>query len=172
MRLRELEFSNEQREKIRWLVKNHMFYVNFSKMGKSKKNELMSNEYFPDLLRVMKADVYGSEPLSKEIYDHVVEEWGIWQSTVKEEIKKPLLNGDEIMAHLGLHPKRKSDIDAKKMGTITAALKYVQYGRFVKDKEAALEFLTKINTPEFWQVKNKEEMEVYIKENFPGYFSE
>ncbi len=73
--LKELKFSNEKADKIKWLVARHMIYQNFPEMSMDKKRTLMRHPYFPDLLKVIKADVYGSEPLDAKAYDYMIEEW-------------------------------------------------------------------------------------------------
>ncbi len=134
--LKELKFSNEKADKIKWLVANHMIYQNFPKMGKDKKRTLMQHPYFPDLLKVVKADIYGSEPLDTEAYDYMIEEWEEEQSRV--EIK-PLLNGNEVMAMFNLDPK-KNKADGKKVGEILAEIHKAQLLETVGTKEEAVAF--------------------------------
>ncbi len=135
--LKELKFSNEKADKIKWLVAHHMIYQNFPEMSMDKKRTLMQHPYFSDLLKVVKADIYGSEPLDTELYDYMIEEWEEEQSRV--EIK-PLLNGKEIMEIFKLDPK-KNKADGKKVGEILAEVHKAQLLETVKTKEEALKFL-------------------------------
>lgn len=135
--LKELKFSNEKADKIKWLVAHHMIYQNFPEMSMDKKRTLMQHPYFPDLLKVVKADVYGSEPVDTKAYDYMIEEWEEEQSRV--EIK-PLLNGKEIMELFKLDPK-KNKADGKKVGEILAEIHKAQLLETVKTKEEALEFI-------------------------------
>lgn len=138
-RLRELKFSNEEIDKIKWLAANHMVYNNFPSMSLAKKRRLMQHKYFPDLLKVMKADVYGSEPLNKEEYDYIIEEWEEEQSRVKEENKEPLLKGQDVMNEFGLDPK-KNKADGKKVGAILEKVKDAQLEGLIKTKDEAMKF--------------------------------
>lgn len=142
-RLGELKFSNEEIDKIKWLAANHMVYNNFPKMGLAKKRRLMQHKYFPDLLKVMRADVYGSELLNKEAYDYIIEEWKEEQSRAKQDMKEPLLNGKDVMEQFGLDPKNNKE-DGRKIGEILEKVKDAQLEGLIKTKDEAAEF-AKIN---------------------------
>lgn len=139
-RLRELKFSNGEIDKIKWLVENHMAPVNFFEMRLAKKRRLMRHPYFPDLLKVIRADVYGSEPLSTKGYDYIIEEWEKEQSRVKQETKEPLLKGNDVMEQFDLDP-RKNKANGRKIGEILEKVKDAQLEGLIGTKEQAIEFI-------------------------------
>lgn len=68
-----LGLNETAREKIRWLIKNHMRIFTLPQMREFKAKEFVNHEYFPDLLTLLKADLTASVARTKEIREHNAE---------------------------------------------------------------------------------------------------
>lgn len=61
------------REKIKWLIKNHMRVFTVIQMREHKARESVNHEHFPDVLALFKADIAASLPRTKEVRKHNAE---------------------------------------------------------------------------------------------------
>lgn len=68
-----LGLSEAAREKIKWLIKNHMRVFALPQMRELKAKKFVNHEYFPDVLALFKADVAASVARTEEVRKHGVE---------------------------------------------------------------------------------------------------
>lgn len=107
-----LKFKVDTIKKVVWLVRNHMRVHKFSEMKKSKKIQLITNEYFNDLTELLKADILGSSGLNKRIEDlseiqNIAEFVYEYEIELKERpiLKEKLVNGYDVI-NSGVNPKQ------------------------------------------------------------------
>ncbi len=139
--LTRLKFTTKTIEKVKWLVANHMRIHHFNEMKKSKKVNLIENEYFPDLLRLAIADINGSSGLNETtadfdvIYDidKFVKEYNIEKEN-RPALQQKLINGYDIMS-LGI-----SKSEGIKIGQILKKVNEAVIEGIINTKEEALEF--------------------------------
>lgn len=99
--MRRLKFSNEEREHVVALVRDHMKVHEVKKMKKSTTKKLLSASHADDLIKLGKADAFGrhfEEGQGWEVLQRLRDEWE------PEEIKpEPLLTGKDLIA-MGFKP--------------------------------------------------------------------
>ncbi len=140
--LTRLKFPSKTIDKVKWLVENHMRIHLFDEMKKSKKVKLIEHKYFPDLLKLMIADINGSSGINKFNPDYtIVDTIGKFVEDYKKEVEnrpalqQKLINGYDIM-NLGVSPK-----EGIKIGQILEKVNDVTIEGIVNTKEEALEFV-------------------------------
>jgi CRISPR/Cas system-associated endonuclease Cas3-HD len=65
--LSRFSLSEPEKEKVRWLIKNHMRIGSLPLMREFKAREFVGQEYFPELLELFKADIAASQSRTKEL---------------------------------------------------------------------------------------------------------
>lgn len=65
-----LGLSEAAREKIKWLVENHMRVFSVIQMREFKAREFFNHEFFPDVLALFKADIAASVARTEEVRRH------------------------------------------------------------------------------------------------------
>ena len=148
--LRRLKYSNEVIDKVVWLVKNHMFFMNFREMRVAKQRRMMAypeseipdkkETWFPELLMVHQADMDGtvsSDKIEKVSNDNLRKIKKIWQEEQerpKEEKIPAIIDGKTIMKEFGLKP-------SKEVGRLKTLAQDAFLEGTVKSKEEAINFL-------------------------------
>ncbi len=139
---RRFKMSNEQTEKITWLVRNHMIFFNFLNMRIARQRRLMHHPYFSDLLELYRLDIIASVPSYKgKILPPNFKTYNKIKKIYEEELARPpeperLLSGYEIMDILNISP-------GPLVGEILEKLKDAQLEGEVKTKKQAIEFVKK-----------------------------
>jgi len=134
--LRRLRFSNEEIEEICFLIRHHMLVTQYSpQWSDAAVRRLIRRlgERLKSTLRLAKADIYGIETLENNFW-HLISRI---ETLDQEKIKKVTspLNGEEIMALLGLAP-------GPQVGEIKEELaEAVLEGEIENSKEAAIFYL-------------------------------
>ncbi len=107
-----LKFKVTTIKKVKWLIENHMRIHHFSEMRKSKKIQLITNEYFNDLIELLRADILGSSGLNKRIEDlseirNIIEFTYEYKEELEERpvLKEKLVNGYDVI-NVGVSPKQ------------------------------------------------------------------
>ncbi len=139
--LTRLKFTTKTIEKVKWLVANHMKIHKFNEMKKSKKVNLIENEYFPDLLRLAITDINGSSGLNETtsdfdvIYDidKFIKEYNIEKEN-RPALQQKLINGYDVM-NLGV-----SKSEGIKIGQILEKVNEAVIEGTINTKEEALQF--------------------------------
>ncbi|EKD49837.1 MAG: hypothetical protein ACD_63C00034G0002 [uncultured bacterium] len=135
--LRRLKFSKQRIKKILWLVEFHQKFCDIPKMRVGRRRNLFMHEYFPLLIQLFHADLFGSIPKAKKDYKAVADLYRTDKKVLKKlKVEKPLVMGDDIMKEFGLAP-------GKKVGELLKVAKDAQIERKVKTKKEMLEFLKK-----------------------------
>ena len=124
-------FSAERRDKIMWLVENHLIPRDFPKMKVSKARAFLQHPWIEELLFVSLADSMGSIPIRAEQMNRLFE-------MLQEERNRPpepkeLISGKILMEELELKP-------GKAIGRIKDAIREAQLEGKIKTPEEALEF--------------------------------
>jgi len=148
--LRRLKYPNDVIEKVIWLVKNHMFFMNFVEMRVAKQRRMMAypeseipdkkETWFPELLLVHQADMDGTvstpeiERISNNNLRKIKKIWKDEQERPKEEKIPAIIDGKTIMKEFNLKP-----------GPEIGRLKDLAQDAFlegtIKTKEEAIKFL-------------------------------
>ncbi len=95
-----LKLSNDSKDKIVWLVENHMMPLNIENIRKSKLKCLMASIYYEDLIKLHEADCNStgrkikSIEIMKKKYAEFIEEG---------KLPQPLINGKDLI-DFGLKP--------------------------------------------------------------------
>ena len=95
-----LKLSNDQTDRITWLVRNHMRFRDVRQMRQSTLKRLFAEPYVDDLAELIHADILGSHG------DLANYEWALARKREFElsgEEVKPLLSGHDLM-EMGLEP--------------------------------------------------------------------
>ncbi|MBI2637606.1 MAG: CCA tRNA nucleotidyltransferase, partial [Candidatus Sungbacteria bacterium] len=124
-------FSAERRDKIMWLVENHLIPRDFPKIKVSKSRAFLQHQWIEELLFVSLADSMGSIPVRAEHLNRPFE-------MLHEERNRPpelkeLVSGKILMEELELNP-------GKAIGRIKDAIREAQLEGHIKTAEEALEF--------------------------------
>jgi len=151
--LRRLKFSNEIIDKVVWLVRNHMFFMNFTEMRVSKQRRLMAypeseipdkkETWFPDLLMLHEADMAGTvssdeiERIANNNLRKIRKIWREEQARPKEEKIPAVIDGKTIMKEFNLKPGRE-------IGRLKALAQDAFLEGKIKTKEDAVAYLKKI----------------------------
>jgi len=103
-----LRMSAEEREGVRWLVRNHMALVNARKMRPGKLRRLFAEERFLEMAELFRADSVASLPAFEGSDFSPMEEYefamSLYSSIPEEEIAPPpLVRGGDLIS-MGLEP--------------------------------------------------------------------
>ena len=140
---RRLRLSKKEREKVVFLVREHLRHKDIKKMRLARQRAWAQHPWFPDLLLVWRADGEASYigergKLDLSLYNYA-------KKLYQEELKrpkppKPLLNGNEIMKILKIK-------EGPKVGEILEKLKEAQLEGKIKTKKEAENYLKKNKPP-------------------------
>lgn len=139
--LKRLKFSRKKIERIVWLVKNHMRFMNIKKTRVGKQRRLLQHPLFQDLLELSRADISSSLNPKKEPcftdYDYALQLWSEEKNRPTEQKLEKVTNGDEIMKKFKLKP-------GPNIGKILEATQdaYLE-GKINADKKEIFEFVKK-----------------------------
>jgi poly(A) polymerase len=131
-----IKLSNEQKDRVVWLVQKHLAFLQWELMRPSTLKRLLAHEHIGDLLRLVRADTLGSK--ADDAYVDRLE--SIRSSMKAEELKPPPLVTGKDLIDLGYAPgpefkKALTELmDAQLEGTVT-------------DRTTALELVRKILGP-------------------------
>jgi poly(A) polymerase len=131
-----LKLSNDQKDRVVWLVHKHLAFLQWDKMRQSTLKRLLAHEHIGDLLKLVRADTLGSKA-----DDAYVDQLEALRASMKVEEMKPapFVTGKDLI-ELGYVPgpafkKALTEImDAQLEGT-------------VRDRDAALALARKIMGP-------------------------
>lgn len=134
---RRLKFSNKEREKVVFLVKEHLRHKDIMKMKIARQRKWAQHPWFPDLLLVWKADGEASYLGEKGKVDLSLYQYA--KKLYEEEMKrpkppKPLVNGFDVMKALNIP-------SGPKVGQILKAVEEAQLEGKIKNKKEALSFI-------------------------------
>jgi len=100
-RLKGLNYELDFAGNVLWLVSNHMHHLDFSRMSRTKQEQLMGSGNFDKLLELWRADVMGSRPLRTEHYDDAVKIYEAYKVAKKEKKsedgKEEIIKPDELI---------------------------------------------------------------------------
>ncbi len=96
-----LKLSNEIKERLIYLVKHHMDFINAKRMKKSTLKKYMAHKYFDDLLKLFYADIDSSHKNFTN-YNYIIEKKKEFEQ--KQEINPPKLICGKDLIDLGLQP--------------------------------------------------------------------
>jgi len=95
-----LKLSNDQKDRIVWLVHKHLAFLQWELMRESTLKRLLAHEHIVDLLKLVRADTLGS--MADDAYVNRLEEI---KSTMKaEELKPPPLVTGKDLIEMGYAP--------------------------------------------------------------------
>lgn len=126
-----LRFSVDKREKIKWLVENHLVPRDLPKRKISNRREYLQHPWIEELLFLSLADEMGNFPSGTKDFDEAYK-------LLKEERARPpepkvLVDGDELMNVFGLNPGRS-------VGRLKKAIREEQLEGRIKTPEEAIQF--------------------------------
>lgn len=143
--LNRLKFPNVSKKKILWLIHHHHLFDQFHAMKESRKLHYFDSPYFPDLLKLHRADILASVPTDmkkRKQGEEMLYEIKAEYLTTKKEKRLPshlpeLLSGAEIMKVLNIPA-------GPKVGEIKARLREEQLEKTIKTKKEAQEWIKSI----------------------------
>lgn len=127
-----LKFSNAKKEKILWLVENHLLPRDLPVMKQSKRRAMLQHPWMEELLFVSLADELGNFPSSTKDFEASYKLLQEERARVPEP--KELVSGKEIMEKFILKP-------GPVIGKIKAAIREAQLEDKIKTPEEALRFV-------------------------------
>ena len=143
--MKRLKFSNDEIEKVVWLIKYHMLFSNLFKMREARRIKYLKHPYFPDLLELFWVDAnssirsnkYGS-PLPPHLgaYDKAKKIFEV--ESKRKPLPKPIINGFDVMKLLGLKSGNKM------VGKIMNELYDMQLEKKFKTKKEGLKLAEKL----------------------------
>lgn len=98
--LKRLKFPNDLREKIVFLIAQHLRHKDIKRMKEHRARRWANHEWFKDLMSVWLADAKGSIPLNTELYDYAKVVYDDEMSKPKKP--KKLVSGNDIMEILNI----------------------------------------------------------------------
>ncbi|MEC9476609.1 MAG: CCA tRNA nucleotidyltransferase [Planctomycetota bacterium] len=119
--------SRRQQERIVYLVRRHLVFMNLPKMRLAKRYRLFEEEGFEELLALCRADCLGSHA-DMSLYDQCHQLWTEWKAL--DPPREPLLHGRDLI-ELGVKP-------GPEMGTILEELDDAHRESEVTDRESAI----------------------------------
>lgn len=128
-----LQCPGSRRDKICWLIAHHMMMGSFADMSDVRKAHWYYHPWFTELLQLFWLDVSGTTPSNFDLYEEIVSDY----NTYLDEHPlppKPLLNGEDVMAALGLQP-------GEKVGEVLKLLYDAQLEKKIRSKAEAQAFL-------------------------------
>jgi poly(A) polymerase len=90
---RRLRLSNEEIDRVAWLVERHLAFMHLDKMRASKLKRLLAHDYFDDLVALHRADALGSNG-DLSALDFIER----FRSEIPEPRPAPLLTGRDLIA--------------------------------------------------------------------------
>lgn len=130
-----LKFSKEDRDKLVFLVKNHLVSRDLSKMKKAKQIRWANYPWFSDLLVVFKADSDASLPHDYSLYNYAKQLYE--RELSKPKLPKPLISGYDLIDKFKIKP-------GPKIGEILEIVYDAQLEKKIKNKKEALSWAKKI----------------------------
>ncbi|HKS16767.1 MAG TPA: HD domain-containing protein, partial [Planctomycetota bacterium] len=131
-----LKLSNEQKDRVVWLVQKHLAFLQWELMKSSTLKRLLGHEHIGDLLKLVRADTLGSR--ASDTYVDKLE--AIKASMKPEELKPPpLVTGNDLI-EMGYSP-------GPRFKQALTELMDAQLEGTVKDRNQALEMARKILGP-------------------------
>jgi poly(A) polymerase len=134
--LNRLQCPSRRAEKIVWLIRHHMMMDSFLTMGEGRKAHWYFHRWFSELLQLFELDILGTQPQDFNLYKKIVQDYHRYLDAHPRP-PKPLLNGEEVMAILGLKPGRR-------VGEILKVLHEAQIREEIATKAEARAFVTKL----------------------------
>lgn len=135
------KLSIKEKEKMEWLIRNHLIFKDIKKMRLSRIKRLFNEVYYPDLELLYKADKLGANgDLSDYEYTRNL------RATLPPEKPQPLIKGQDLI-NLGLHP---SPIFKKILNYIVD----LQLEGSIKSKEEAIEKVKQLIKSNFSELSN------------------
>jgi poly(A) polymerase len=125
-----LKLSNDEKERVAWVVERHMVFKDVQKMRVSTLKRLIGHPWFPDLLAMHRADRLAS---AANLDNHAFCVAKLQEFTSDDLKPRPLLTGHDLMA-MGVP-------SGPRVGAILRALEEAQLEGAVKTKEEAVGFV-------------------------------
>lgn len=137
---RQLRFSKKEREKIVFLVKEHLKHKDIIQMKIAKQRRWLAHPWLTELMQVWKADGEASWLGEKEKIDLSL--YNAVKKLYEEELKrpkpeKPLINGNDVMKTLNIPA-------GPEVGKILKKIEEAQLEDKIKTKKEVLEFIKSI----------------------------
>lgn len=143
--LRRFKMSNEDTDKITWLIKYHMLFGNFGKMRESTRIRYLADKNFPDLLELFWIDANSSvrsTPSGKVLpadltgYNKALK--AFHSEKGRPRLPKPILRGDVVMKIMGIKSGNKL------VGEILHKVFDAQLEKKIKNKKEAIKLAEKL----------------------------
>ena len=133
---RRLRFSKKEREKVVFLVQEHLRHKDIPKMKVARQRKWAQNPWFSDLLVVWKADsqasYLGGEKIDLSLYEYAKKLYE--DELARPKPPKPLINGYDVMETLKIP-------SSPLVGQILRKVEEAQLEEKIKTKKEALEFV-------------------------------
>lgn len=135
--LKRLRQPKKMIDKVCWMVEHHMMMVQLLEMPLGRKRHWFTNEWFPDLIRLFKADIDGTIPGNFDLYHKVNDEY---RKTLDEMPKRPdpLVNGNDVCEITGLKP-------GPEVGEVLKEIYHLQLEGELTSREEALDKIKDIS---------------------------
>lgn len=136
--LERLKFSRIEINDICWLVENHMKIGDIDKMRPNKAYDFLTDNKFPDLIELARADSLGTYPQNTGLVESLVRkvaEAREYKNQLKIKNQKNLITGDDLI-ELGLTPGENFK------GILEQVRDLVLQGK-IKNKNEAVDFIKK-----------------------------
>lgn len=124
-------FRKVDKEKILWLIENHMLLLNFERMRDARRRQWFMHPWFEDLMQVFKADAIGTKPTELSDYNRVSQLYHEEKERKLLEPPKKLLTGDDLIKEFKLEPGRQ-------LGDVLDALHEAQLEGRIQTREEAI----------------------------------
>ncbi len=135
------KLSNKEKEKLVWLIKNHLIFKDIKNMKISKIKRLFNEPYYPDLELLYKADkLAANQDLSD--YEYTIN----LRKSIPPIKPKPVISGFDLI-ELGLKP---SPVFKKILNYITD----LQLENKIKTKQEAIEKVRELINTQLWVKKD------------------
>ena len=103
--LKRLKFSNDETEKVAWMIEKHMTIGLIPQMRRAHQVSLFWHPWFEDLMRLHYCDEHGSVPCDLSLYHQVMKLYEDFKNEkLLEDHFKPKLSGDQLQKEFGLKP--------------------------------------------------------------------
>ena len=129
-----LQCPTARREKICWLVGHHMTMGTFTKLEEQRKAHWYYHPWFLELLQLFWLDIAGSDPSNFALYEEIIADYNTYLDAHPRP-PKPLLDGNDVMRILGIHP-------GEKVGAVLQKLNTLQLSKEIETKSEAKKWLT------------------------------
>jgi putative nucleotidyltransferase with HDIG domain len=129
-----LKLSNEERERIVWLVEKHQYLCEAKQMRTSKLKRILGHEDIRDLLALHRADAlaWGRGTEQVEYCEFLLHTWS------PEDLNPaPLISGHDIMREFRIEPGRL-------VGELSDAVREAQLEGLIKTQEEALKLVERL----------------------------